>query len=112
MSPFVTRHLLHPLNISIVAVVLLLAACNRPVATPPPVADGPAITAAGSITATVTTTVSSVLSKITPYPSEQATGPVRIQIPAIGLDVPVIAMGWKVGVVDGKRTTEWNLPDD
>jgi len=92
---------------------ILLAACNKPAATPAPVASDPAINAAGSVTTTtVAASVPSVVSEIAPYPVEQATGPVRIQIPEIGLDAPVIAMGWKVVVVDGKRTTVWDLPED
>lgn len=112
MSLFVTRHIIYPLSISVFTLVLLLAACNKPIVTPTPAANGPAINAAGSVTATITTTVPSVVSEIAPYPAEQAIGPIRIQIPAIGLDAPVIAMGWKVAVINGKRTTEWNLPED
>jgi sortase (surface protein transpeptidase) len=51
------------------------------------------------------------ISDVDPLPVDQTTGPVRLQIPAIELDVPVIAMGWRVGMVDGKRTTIWDVPD-
>jgi len=43
---------------------------------------------------------------------DQTTGPVRLQIPAINLDVPVIAVGWRLDVVNGVRTTAWDIPDD
>jgi hypothetical protein len=43
-------------------------------------------------------------------PVEQFAGPVRLEIPELDLDVPVIAMGWRVEVVDGERTTVWDVP--
>lgn len=38
--------------------------------------------------------------------------PVRLQIPALALDVPVVPMTWDVAMVDGKRTTRWVTPED
>ena len=58
---------------------------------------------------------------VTPQPSvqtskavavEDAAPPNQISIPEIGLDVPVVPMGWQVADVAGKRTTMWTLPDD
>ena len=46
----------------------------------------------------------------TEEPVEQFAGPVRLEIPELELDVPVIAMGWRVDVVDGERTTVWDVP--
>jgi sortase (surface protein transpeptidase) len=43
-------------------------------------------------------------------PIERAAGPVRLQIEEIDLDIPVIAMGWRLDVVKGKRTTVWDVP--
>lgn len=51
------------------------------------------------------------ISDVDPLPLDQTTGPVRLQIPAIDLDVPVIAMGWRLGMADGQRTTLWDVPD-
>jgi hypothetical protein len=46
-----------------------------------------------------------------PLTPTQATPPVRLQIPQIGLDVPVESMGWAVVMVDGQRTTVWQSPE-
>jgi len=93
--------------------MLLLAACNKPVATPTPEANAAGISAAGDITTTFAISgavTSGVVTEIAPYPVQQTTGPVRIQIPEIGLDAPIIAMGWRLAMADGKRTTIWDLP--
>jgi sortase (surface protein transpeptidase) len=52
------------------------------------------------------------VAEIEPYPLDQTTGPVRVQIPEINLDAPIIAMGWRVEMADGKRTTVWDVPLD
>jgi sortase (surface protein transpeptidase) len=61
---------------------------------------------------TADTIPSAEVADVDALPQEQTTGPVRLQIPAIELDVPVIAMGWRLEVVDGRRTTVWDVPDD
>jgi hypothetical protein len=50
--------------------------------------------------------------EIDPYPLDETTGPVRVQIEEIGLDAPIIAMGWSVATVEGERTTVWDVPLD
>jgi sortase (surface protein transpeptidase) len=50
--------------------------------------------------------------EIEPLQPEQAAAPVRLQIPEIELDVPVTPMGWIVAMVDGKRTTVWDVPEN
>jgi len=52
------------------------------------------------------------LVQIPPLEPDETTGPVRLQIPAINLDVPVIAMGWRLETVEGQRTTVWDVPTD
>lgn len=87
----------------ICATTLLLAACSSPAATPTPTieeAETPAESTTGEVT------------EIEPFPLEQTTGPVRVQIPEIGLDAPIIAMGWRVAMVNGERTTVWDVPLD
>jgi sortase (surface protein transpeptidase) len=37
--------------------------------------------------------------------------PVRIDIPSLGLEIPVAPMTWESAVVDGQRTTRWVVPD-
>jgi hypothetical protein len=83
--------------------MLLLVACNSaPEEEITPAAEGVAV--ASEVTS------SGVLSEIDPYPNDQTTGPVRVQIQVIGLDAPIIAMGWRVAMVDGKRATVWDVP--
>jgi sortase (surface protein transpeptidase) len=81
---------------------LLLAACQ--VQTPPPTL------VAEEIGVPADTQSTGVVTEIDPYPLDQTTGPVRLQIPEISLDVPVIAMGWRVDVVEGQRGTVWDVP--
>lgn len=52
------------------------------------------------------------LIQIDPLDPEQAAAPARLQIPDIGLDVPVTPMGWRVVTIDGQRTTLWDVPPD
>jgi sortase (surface protein transpeptidase) len=90
----------------------LLAGCQAATAVPqpatatPPAQDAavPTLAAGGVTTGTV--------AAIDPLPLDHTTGPVRLRIPAINLDVPVIAMGWRLAVVDGQRTTVWDVPLD
>lgn len=56
--------------------------------------------------------LSGVVTEIDAYPPEQTTGPVRLQIPEIDLDIPVIAMGWRIDLVEGQRATVWDVPLD
>jgi sortase (surface protein transpeptidase) len=65
--------------------------------------DSPAEEASASAT-------SGEVAEIDPLPLDQTTGPVRVQIPEIGLDAPIIAMGWRVAVENGERTTVWDVP--
>jgi hypothetical protein len=112
------------LFLPLLALIILLGACNNVDATPTPAASGEPATetvagdASGEVassSATEETTVSQtsgVVAEIAPYPLDQTTGPVRVQIPEIGLDAPIIAMGWRVDVNDGERTTVWDVPLD
>lgn len=47
-----------------------------------------------------------------PLSPAEALPPARLQIPDIGLDVPVVPMGWRIAVIGGVRTTEWIVPED
>lgn len=55
---------------------------------------------------------SDTLTTVQPLDPADAAAPVRLQIPAIGLDVPVAPMGWRVVTVEGERTTAWDVPLD
>ena len=92
------------LSLCLMSIMLLLAACdsNTPEEAIVPVEEGVAV--ASNVAS------SGILSEIDPYPDAQTTGPVRVQIQAIGLDAPIIAMGWRVAMVDGKRATVWDVP--
>jgi sortase (surface protein transpeptidase) len=96
------RHQTGTLWVALLGIILLLAACqSQPTsATPTP----------GTATPVSNNIPTGVVTKVRPYSSEQTTGPVRLQIPEIGLDVPVIAMGWRVDIIDGQRTTVWDVP--
>lgn len=101
----------------LLVLLLLLAACNSATVVPTPTTEE--IVAAGATegeeaeaSAAGSSIPTGVLTEIEPYPLEQTTGPVRVQIPEIDLDAPIIAMGWRVDVVDGQRTTVWNVPMD
>lgn len=99
-----SSHSNHFLVIAMLGLLLWLAACNTAAQTPAPTIE---VTAESAETPQATT-----LTEIDPYPLEQTTGPVRVQIQEIGLDAPIIAMGWRVATVDGKRTTVWDVPLD
>lgn len=90
---------------------LLVTACQTQVVTPEataPSAANPTASAGGA----AATSVEGELVQIPPLEPDETTGPVRLQIPAINLDVPVIAMGWRLETVEGQRTTVWDVPTD
>jgi hypothetical protein len=97
------------LLICLLGAILLVAACGTPSGTPTPAADEPAATA-GATGGAQNGDGAGVVTEVEPYPLDQTTGPVRLQIPEIDLDVPIIAMGWRVDVVDGQRATVWDVP--
>jgi hypothetical protein len=80
--------------------MLLLAACNTSISPPTSVIEESSDATSGIVT------------EIDPYPADQTTGPVRVQIPEIDFDAPIIAMGWRVAMIDGKRATVWDVPLD
>ncbi|MGQ9682717.1 MAG: sortase [Anaerolineae bacterium] len=45
----------------------------------------------------------------TPIPSGP---PTRIKAPAIGLDAPIVEVGWHTTSIDGTDILEWDVPDD
>lgn len=49
---------------------------------------------------------------IEPLAAAQAQSPVQLAVPALGLEAPVVPMGWTVTEVNGERTTKWALPAD
>ncbi len=48
-----------------------------------------------------------------PTPTDQPAPaiPTRLLIPAINLDVPVVAMGWSIVEQDGQQVSEWDVPN-
>jgi sortase (surface protein transpeptidase) len=98
--------LLQPVAVLWLAAGLGLAACQPGAVAPTPVVEADAqVAAANSATA-----LDTKIETIEPLPADEAVGPVRLAIPDINLDVPVIAMGWRLGMVDGERTTVWDVP--
>ncbi|MEZ4675433.1 MAG: sortase [Caldilineaceae bacterium] len=47
-----------------------------------------------------------------PLPPEEAEPPVALSIPAIGLSLDIVPMGWVVTEENGQRTTQWIVPTD
>lgn len=86
----------------VLGVFLLLASgCQATVATPTPPPNG--------VSSTVTE-LQGTLTEIAPLAQNQTTGPVHLRIPSIDLDVPIIAMGWRLEMVNGERSTVWDVP--
>lgn len=87
--------------LSLVTVAGCQSEVNAPTPTPEPVgAPAAAVELQGTLT------------EIPPLAQDQTTGPVRLRIPAINLDVPIIAMGWRLEMSNGARTTVWDVPYD
>ena len=90
---------LFPLVSTVVAALCLtLAGCitARP-------ADSPATLPAGDTPAA---------GNVVPLAEADARPPAQLAIDAIELDVPVVAMGWRIVDVDGERTTDWIVPEE
>lgn len=113
------------LQLFAVAMVLLLAGCATPPAPVPPQATGtplpPAVLPApGTILPEMTPppgpTAPSEASQTPvalPADAPAATGrPNRIVIPAVGLDAPIVDVGWKVVDRGDRRFTEWETADN
>lgn len=47
----------------------------------------------------------------TPTPQLAFSYPLRVIIPAIGLDAPIVPMGWSMVQDDGQQVSEWDVPD-
>jgi len=104
---------------------LLLAGCqgstDEPVAaapsTPvPPAALAPTPTATPALPVQATSTpaptaVTYTTQAADPISADAASAPVQLRIPAIGLDVTVSPMAWRIAEVNGTRTTVWVLPE-
>ncbi len=96
-------------GVILVLLAVLLAACTptpAPTATVVPTSRPPAVTVAPPTAEP--TTAPAVTAQPTANPTARA---VRLTIPALQLDVPVVDMGWQI-ITDasGKRTTEWEIP--
>ena len=77
---------------------------TTPTATPLPPTPPPA-------TATATPTQPPVVNAPIPNGSIAPEIPTRLLIPAINLDVPIVAMGWSVIEQDGQQVSEWDVPN-
>ncbi len=65
---------------------------------------------APAVEAAPTSSAVPVIEAIEPLALDEALPPMALAIPDINLEVPVVAMGWRVAEVDGTRTTEWEVP--
>lgn len=90
------------------SMLAVLAACRVP--TPQEVGTVPGGSVPeGTLPPTPAPAVASI---VTPLPPDQAAPPVRLRMPALGLDAVVEPMGWGIVVADGKETTQWIVPED
>lgn len=106
-----TGHLPRPLMGALAVVLLLLVAgCQGEVAPPP--STTPESASSAGVGSAAAASVPGEIVDVPPLGPDETTGPVQLRIPAINLDVPVIAMGWRLEVVDGERTTVWDVPFD
>jgi len=94
------------------AVVLAITATAtpspEPTAIPTPSPTAPAGGASPTPTAVPSTPAPSPTPTATPIPQP----PMRIVAPAIKLDAPVVAMGWKMVEYNGEQVAEWDVPKD
>ena len=94
------------------AVVLAITATAtpspEPTAIPTPSPTAPAGGASPTPTAVPSTPAPSPTPTATPIPQP----PTRIVAPAIKLDAPVVAMGWKMVEYNGEQVAEWDVPKD
>ena len=110
------------------AVILAITATHTPTPSPAPTATptpsptappepDPGTTPAQEIRSSPTPAVVPV-TPATPTPSPAPTAtpiprpPARIVAPAIELDAPVVAMGWKMVEYQGRQVAEWDVPKD
>jgi len=88
------------------------ALASSPTATLTPTAV-PVMESVTAMVATATATLTPVpTATFTPVPSPTPAGPPdRIVIPAIGVDAPVVEVGWHEEVIDGARMVVWDVAD-
>ncbi len=85
-----------------------LAPSPAPPATPEPLSSSADVPAPGRVDKAGPI----VLPTIAPLPVGEGRPPIRLQIPALGLDTPVMPMGWHV-VADAEGVrSEWDMVDD
>ena len=63
------------------------------------------------ITPTATPTEAPVENSPTPEQPLTLSAPTQLIIPAIGLDVPIIDVGWSIVDKEGQQVSEWDVPD-
>ncbi|MEX1020000.1 MAG: class F sortase [Litorilinea sp.] len=106
-SPPRARRFVMAMTAMLMSLALIACGGAEPAA-PAPTADAANATAATSADAQ---TSSSTVAPIEPLALEQSQPPVRLQIPDLGLDIPVTEMGWQVTMADDTRTTTWVVPE-
>lgn len=115
---FITNYL-RPSWFPALLLTLLLVGCqpstNEPIAavaaTPLPQPTATRATATQPAQTTSTPAPQVGVQSADPVAADEASPPVQLRIPAIGLDVTISSMGWQVTEVGGERTTVWVLPD-
>ena len=82
-------------------------AAISPLTMPEPPADPSPVSPATSTTVTALI----IEPTVTPLPAVPEP-PVRIVAPAIGLDAPVVPVGWKIVLVNGKQASVWEVTEN
>ncbi|MCS7256065.1 MAG: sortase [Thermomicrobium sp.] len=118
----------------LLAVAAMGAAATRPTPEPPPSqvatlttpppplqavpttipTPAPSPTATPGLGATVQPTVSATAAPTvapTPTPKPKMPPPTRIQIPSVGIDAPVVEVGYKVVEIEGVQVIEWEVAE-
>lgn len=92
-------------------VIVFISACGGNASEPAP-AVVTSTTVPTAIPEAAQPTATPAYQAVSPIPSDEASPPVLIEIPAIGLLEAVAPMTWGIAQVDGQRTTVWQVPDD
>ncbi len=92
----------HAMTSVMVLSMLLISACQPLTPTPPAVEPA----ASETPVAVTPTTVAPDIAL-----AQEASPPVKLAIPALGVEIAVAPMGWEIVEVDGQRTTRWVVPE-
>jgi sortase A len=109
-NPIDPRHDSRPLNMPPPIATPLLPEAGNGVMMLPTSTATPAPTCRPSPTPTSTPAQPPTATLPAPTATPASAAPIRLIIPAIDLDVPVVTVGWNVVERDGQQISEWEVP--